>query len=152
VRWLGMTPQFPPEVIDLLLQGDQKHQADIRGTFGNLGSGPAQTKLAATLVDVLKDDSKSVNHIAAIRALAALGCANSLEESGAPQLLGAIVEKGPLEEQMAAAFALQHAARGKGQEAVSRLYGHAHDAEGKNLPVATLEVLLEKEAQAFAGK
>ena len=66
VRWLSMTPKFPPEVIDSLLHGNQKQQADIRGTFGRAGFGPAQKQLVATMVGVLKDDSKSADHVAVI--------------------------------------------------------------------------------------
>lgn len=151
VRWLSMTPKFPPEVIDSLLHGNQKQQADIRGTFGRAGFGPAQKQLVATMVGVLKDDSKSADHVAVIRALAALGRAGDFASSELPQLLNEIVRSGPLEKQVAAAFALQYATRDKTQ-AVSLLDGQARVAEGRYLDKATIQLLLNKEAKAFAGE
>jgi hypothetical protein len=153
VRWLGWTPQYPPEVIDLMLHGDNKQQADARRTFADTSAKPAKIALVATMIGILKDDSKSADHIAAIRTLAALGSANSgtFDNTEAPQVLKEIVKKGPTERQVAAAFALQQSTRGRTQ-ATDLLAEYARDTEGKSLGRAAAQSLLNKESEAFNGK
>ena len=151
VRLLGFAPLYPPQVTDLVLHGDPKKQIAIRESFEKIRPGSAQKALVATLIDILKDDSKSADHIAAIRTLAAFGRSGSTAGSAAAQVLGEIAKKGPLEKQVAAAFALQRLSGGRTQ-AVSLLYKQAHDADGKDLPVGEIEVLLNKESETFAGK
>jgi beta-lactamase regulating signal transducer with metallopeptidase domain/biopolymer transport protein ExbD/C-terminal processing protease CtpA/Prc len=131
LRWFSGTKEFPPEVIETLLHGDHQQQAAIRKFFHEqLRKGPAQKALIDTLTGILEDESKAADHVAAIRAI---GAAVRVDASTSIQdLLKKLIDKGPLEKQAAAAYAIQLITRGS-VPSVPLLKGKALDPAGKPL-------------------
>ncbi len=145
------TSQYPPAIVDILLHGDQRQQSEVRATIERFTGSAANVKLTANLLQILQDEAKSADHLAAIRALAASG---RKSQKPAPETVEALKKAAngrPTDQQIAAGFALEQVTLG-GIQAVPFLKGKVHDGNGKTLEPAAIQSLLESEKDAVYGE
>ena len=151
VRGYVYTAKFPPTVIDLFLHSDAAQQVDLRVVLERLANTRASKDLISNMLQRLQGDEKPADRLAEIRTLAAVGSYHQKPDPDAVRALKDLVEKAPVEQQVAAAFALQTITRGNIQ-AVPYLQGKVHDSEGKPLDVIGIQNLISAEKEATFGE
>jgi hypothetical protein len=151
ISGLSWAPQYPPELTDLLLHGSPQQQKLIRQALHRAAAFRAGLVLVDSLVAVLEDESKAGDHLAAIRALAALGQAAQQAESKPLDVLQAIVNNGNAELQIAAAFAIGQITRGQIGD-WPLLAGKLRDADGNDLASPAIQKLTQNEREEVFGK
>jgi hypothetical protein len=148
---LSRTPQHPPELIDLLLHGDPTRQQLIRQVLKRRPDGDADLALVNSLTTMLKDEAKAEDHLAAIRALAALASVANGAESKPVDVLKAIVEGSDAAKQIAAAFAVGEITQGQ-LGAPHLLTDKLRNSEGKVADAFAIETVLQHERAAVFGE
>jgi hypothetical protein len=135
---------YPPEFVDILLHGDEGKQRSARGWLRN-NSREQGRPLVDNLLEILKDDERAADHLAAIRALGAL--ANVAVETDALELLQQqFPTRNNLELQIATAVAIQRIS-GNTIAAETLLQDKVKDEAGEPLSNGQVKLLIKREEQ-----
>jgi beta-lactamase regulating signal transducer with metallopeptidase domain len=151
---LSRSPQYPPELVEMLLRGEQPRQQLIRQALARTGSFKANRDLGEKLAAILGDEKQSDVHLAAIRALAAARRAAEDVESPIVETLREIAEDSKSLHQVAAAVAVSELTRGQ-VGAAPLLIGRIIDSSGNETRVeldpSVIQDLLQQERQEIFG-
>ncbi|MEX2172474.1 MAG: M56 family metallopeptidase [Pirellulales bacterium] len=139
---------YPPEFVDILLHGDEQKQYHARSSIRR---GDEKTRpLVEKLLETLQDEAQAGDHLAAIRALGALG--RVAAETDAVDLLGKqFPTMSTPELQIAAAVAIERITN-ESIPARMGLESTLKDEAGQLLDVQELDSLINKEIETAYRK
>jgi hypothetical protein len=151
---LSHAPQYPAELIEVLLRGEPSKQRLMRHALAHNSPSRASLDLGEKLAAMLRDEKQSDIHLAAIRALAV--SRHGAEEVDSPivKTLREIATDSDSPQQLAAAAAIQELTRGQ-LGAAPLLIGKMIDSSGNETRVeldpSVIQGLLHKERQEIFG-
>ena len=138
---------YPPEVLDLLLQGEAQQQQNARRMLRN--GGAENVPLVDKLLEILRDEERQSDHLAAIRALS-----GPWQVAAETDAIDVLQEKLPNMEdpklQVAAAVAVQNITN-QSIQALSLLTGRIKDDAGQPLSDRQLPGLISEEESTVFG-